>query len=94
MFGPRSSTYRRRVAAITALGVISTLLLSGTADAWLYLTDPDGTKFVVDASLTIPSTLDPHNAAGADLGAITVALTLDAATQDITLAQVQVASGN
>jgi hypothetical protein len=88
MFGPRSSTYRRRVAAVTALGVISTLLLSGTA------TTVHGTKFVVDASLTIPSTLDPRNAAGADLGAITVALTLDPATQDITLAQVQVASGH
>ena len=39
-------------------------------------------------------TLDPKNAAGTDLGPITVQLTLDPATQDTTLAQVQVTSGN
>jgi hypothetical protein len=37
-------------------------------------------------------TLDPQNAAGTDLGAITVQLTLDPTTQDTTLAQVQVTS--
>ena len=138
MFGPRSSTYSRRVAAITALGVISALLLSGTAfadvpvdktltwngnfpiignldpitteivttlpspltsgspgstafsvhidapplattgleeigaatvqgtaDAWIFVTDPNGTKYVVDAALTIPPT--PTPADGQDL---------------------------
>lgn len=161
MFGPRSSTYRRRVATIAALGVIPTLLLSGTAfadvavdktltwngnfpiignldpitteivtslpspltagtpgsttftvnidapplattglqeigaatvqgtaDAWVFVTDPNGTKFVVDAALTVPSTPTPPD--GQDLkftatGAVRFPGAFDAGTATVAI---------
>jgi hypothetical protein len=54
--GPLAGTGLRDVQAAT---------VQGTADAWIYLTDPNGTKTVVDAALTIPST--PTPAAGQPL---------------------------
>ena len=51
--------------ATTGLRDIQAATVQGTADAWIYLTDPNGTKTVVDAQLTIPST--PTPAAGQDL---------------------------
>jgi hypothetical protein len=49
----------------TGLRDVQAATLQGTADAWIYLTDPNGTQTVVDAQLTIPST--PTPAAGQDL---------------------------
>jgi hypothetical protein len=47
------------------LRAVAATTLQGSADAWIYLTDPNGTKTVVDAQLTIPST--PTPAAGQPL---------------------------
>jgi hypothetical protein len=49
----------------TGLRDIQAATVQGSADAWIYLTDPNGTKTVVDAQLTIPST--PTPALGQDL---------------------------
>lgn len=51
--------------ATTGLHDIQAATVQGTADAWIYLTDPNGTKTIVDAQLTIPST--PTPATGQDL---------------------------
>jgi hypothetical protein len=51
--------------ATTGLEDVGAATVQGTADAWLYLTDPNGTVAVVDALLTIPSTPTPPD--GSDL---------------------------
>lgn len=51
--------------ATTGLRDIQAATVQGTADAWIFLTDPNGTKTIVDAQLTVPST--PTPAAGQDL---------------------------
>ncbi|HEX3785634.1 MAG TPA: DUF6801 domain-containing protein [Pseudonocardiaceae bacterium] len=51
--------------ATTGLEDIGAATLQGTADIWVYVTDPNGTKAVIDAALTIPST--PTPADGQDL---------------------------
>ncbi|HEX3785635.1 MAG TPA: DUF6801 domain-containing protein [Pseudonocardiaceae bacterium] len=108
--------------------------VTGSGDAWITVTDPAGTKANIDVPLSgspvaVPAagsdltaqaagvaefpgtfdtgtataaldaghvfvTLDPRNAAGTDLGAITVGLSLAPDSQDTTLAQVQVVSGS
>lgn len=108
--------------------------VAGSGDAWITVTDPNGTKANIDVPLSGPSvavppagsdltaqatgvaqfpgTLDsgtasavldaghvfitftPKDASGNPLGTITVQLTLDPATQDTTLANVQVGSGS
>ena len=108
--------------------------VTGSGDAWITVTDPNGTKANIDVPLSGPTvavpsagsdltaqatgvaqfpgtfdvgtataTLDanhvyislvPQDANGNNLGTITVQLTLSPTTQDTTLAQVQVGSGN
>ena len=108
--------------------------VAGSGDAWITVTDPNGTKANIDVPLSgppvaVPSsgsdltaqatgvaqfpgtfdtgtasavldadhvliTLTPKDAAGNPLGAVTVRLVLDPATQDTTLANVQVGSGS
>jgi hypothetical protein len=106
----------------------------GSGDAWITVTDPNGTKANIDVPLSGPSvavpaagsdltaqasgvaqfpgsldsgtasavldadhvfvTFTPKDASGNPLGTVTVQLTLDPATQDTTLANVQVGSGS
>ena len=108
--------------------------VAGSGDAWITVTDPNGTKANIDVPLSGPSvavpaagsdltaqatgvaqfpgtfdtgtaiatldadhvfiTLTPQDASGNPLGTVTVQLTLDPATQDTTLANVQVGTGS
>jgi hypothetical protein len=108
--------------------------VAGSGDAWITVTDPNGTKANIDVPLSgsavaVPSagtdltaqatgvaqfpgtfdtgtaiatldaghvfiTLTPQDASGNPLGPVTVQLALDPATQDTTLANVQVGSGS
>jgi hypothetical protein len=66
---PGSAAFTVNIDAPQLAGVglrdIQAATVQGSADAWIYLTDPNGTKTVVDAQLTIPST--PTPAPGQDL---------------------------
>ena len=66
---PGSATFTVNVdappLATTGLHDIQAATVQGSADAWIFLTDPNGTKTVVDAALTVPPT--PTPAAGQDL---------------------------